>query len=50
MVFVFISCNDNDSSDDDNSNGTNMELTINNYAQIATGQVTLYDMGMLKAV
>ncbi len=47
VLFVFIACStddDDDSTTDDSSSDiTNTELTINDYLQIATGQVTLYD-------
>lgn len=48
LTFVFIACssdedNYSDSVDDTSSEITNTELTINDYAQIASGQVTLYD-------
>ena len=42
LVFALTACSSDD--DNDNSSGiTNTELTINDYAQIATRQVTLYD-------
>ena len=47
IVFVFVACSNDDdnddTSDDNNSDINNTELIINDYAQIATGQVTLYD-------
>ena len=47
LSVVFIACSSDDdnteSVDDTSSDITNTELTINDYAQIASGQVTLYD-------
>ena len=47
LSVVFIACSSDDdntdSVDDTSSDISNTELTINDYAQIASGQVTLYD-------
>lgn len=43
LLTVTTGCNDDDSITIDEDTTTDNELVINNYAQIATGQVTLYD-------